>query len=140
MVRDLSRVAQTAMLVALTAGWLAAPAAAEVPQSIGPPLKPSSELPPLQLSDAQRARITDVVGHQDTDVSFALKQAKKAQSFQPAVGEKLPSGLKPLALPWPLTQEMPVLKRYTYLKFKGHVLLVNAMQRKIVAVLPISKG
>jgi hypothetical protein len=40
--------------------------------------------------------------------------------------------LKPHALPPPLIYEIPKLKRYSYLKFKGKVLLVNPMSRKIV--------
>jgi hypothetical protein len=139
MMRHLGHAVLAAALVALGAGCLAAPATAEVPQSIGAAVKPSSDLPPLKLSDAQRARIATVIGTKDTDVSFALKQAKKSKSFQPKVGDKLPSGLKPLALPPPLIYEMPALKQYGYLKFKDQIVIVNPMTQKIVVLLPFSK-
>jgi hypothetical protein len=52
-----------------------------------------------------------------------------AESFEPTIGAKIPSGLKAHALPPPLIYEMPALKRYTYLKFKGQVLIVNPNER-----------
>jgi hypothetical protein len=36
--------------------------------------------------------------------------------------------------------EMPVLKRYTYLKFKQQLLIVDPMSRKIVDMFPEASG
>jgi hypothetical protein len=49
-----------------------------------------------------------------------------------------PSDLKLHPLPQPLIYEMLPLKRYTYLKFKHQVLIVNPMTRKIVDMFPES--
>jgi hypothetical protein len=45
--------------------------------------------------------------------------------------EKLPPSLKTYTLPPSLIYQMPKLKRYTYLKLKGQVLIVNPMSGKI---------
>jgi hypothetical protein len=133
--------ALAALCVAGLAATAAATAAAQnrgsaqpgdVVQSIPPPVSQNPQLPQLNLTDAQRAKIKQVLQTKDTEVDFQLKSNKSAQSFQPAVGASVPPALKPHALPPPLIYQMPALKRYTYLKFKGQVLIVNPMNRKIV--------
>lgn len=104
----------------------------DVIQSVPPPVSQKPELPPLNLTDDQRAQIKQVLKTKNTEVTFQLKTTKPAQSFDPAVGAKIPTGLKAHSLPPPLIYEMPVLKRYTYLKFKGRVLIVNPLTGKIV--------
>lgn len=97
-----------------------------------------SSPPPLSLSDEQRTKIKQVLSTKDSEVSFLLKDTKPAKSVDPRIGEKLPSGLKAHALPPPLIYEIPVLKRYSYLKFKQQVLIVNPMTHKIVDMFPES--
>jgi len=109
-----------------------------VPQSGRPAVSQNASLPPLQLSPAQRTKIQQAVSSEDTEVSFALKSAKPAQNFQPSVGAKVPGAVKLHPLPRPLVNEMEPLKRYTYVKFKHQVLLVNPMTRKIVDMFPES--
>src|SRR5262249_47722512 len=109
-----------------------------VPQSIPPPVSQKPSVPPLQLSQTQRDRIRQAVSSEDTEVSFGLKSAKAAQKFDPSVGAKLPSAVKIHPLPQPLARQMPVLKRYTYVKFKHQVLIINPMTRKIVEMFPES--
>ena len=77
---------------------------------------------------------------QDTETEFKLKKAKSAKSFEPKIDEKLPSGLKGQAFPWPLITEMPPIRQYTYLKPKWQVLIVNPMTRKIVEMFPAQSG
>jgi hypothetical protein len=101
-------------------------------QSTSPTAAQKPSLPPLALSQAQRERIRQAVSSEDTEVSFALKSAKAAESFEPSVGAKVPGALKLHPLPRPLTYQMQPLKRYTYIKFKHQVLIVNPMTRKIV--------
>jgi hypothetical protein len=72
------------------------------------------------------------VSSKDTEVSFALKGAKGAEGFEPSVGAKVPSALKLHPLPRPLIYQVQPLKRYTYVKFKHQVLIVNPMTRQIV--------
>jgi hypothetical protein len=109
-----------------------------VPQNIPPPVSQNPSVPPLALSPAQRAKIQQAVKSEDTEVSFALKVAKSAQNFEPSIGTKVPGALKLHPLPRPLIYEMQALKRYTYLKFKHQVLIVNPMTRKIVEMFPES--
>jgi Protein of unknown function (DUF1236) len=101
-------------------------------QSTSPTAAQKPRVPPLALSQAQRERIRQAVSSQDTEVTFALKGAKSAEGFEPSVGAKVPSTLKLHPLPQPLTYQMQALKRYTYIKFKHQVLIVNPMTRKIV--------
>jgi hypothetical protein len=100
-------------------------------QSTSPTAAQKPSVPPLALSQAQRERIRQAVSSEDTEVSFALKSAKGAESFEPSVGAKVPNALKLHPLPQPLTHQMQPLKRYTYIKFKHQVLIVNPMTRKI---------
>jgi hypothetical protein len=104
----------------------------DVVQSIPPPVSQNPQLPQLKLTNKQRARIKQVLSTKNTEVSFGLKTAKPAQSFDPTVGAQIPAALKPHALPPPLIYEMPTLKHYSYVKFKGQVLVINPMTRKIV--------
>jgi hypothetical protein len=106
----------------------------DVQQTIPPDVV--SVIQPLALSDTQRERIKAVLAQKNTEVSFALKQAKSAKSFEPSVGVKIPKGLKPHAFPPPLIYEMPLLKRYSYLQFKDQTLIVNPMTKKIVEIVP----
>src|SRR5262249_17685724 len=60
-------------------------------------------------------------------------QAGQKRAKFPAVSRRKGSGCCEVhPLPRPLVNEMQPLKRYTYVKFKHQVLLVNPMTRKIV--------
>jgi hypothetical protein len=61
-------------------------------QSTSPTAAQKPSIPPLALSQAQRERIRQAVSSKDTEVSFALKSAKAAESFEPSVGAKVPNG------------------------------------------------
>jgi hypothetical protein len=109
-----------------------------IPQNVPPAISQKQSVPPLALSQAQRERIGAAVRSEDTEVSFALKNAKSAQSFEPSVGAKVPKGLGLNPLPQPLVAELKPLERYTYVKFKDQVLIVNPMTRVIVDMFPQS--
>jgi hypothetical protein len=106
--------------------------AGDVVQSVPPPVSQKPQLPPITLNDDQRTRIKQVLSAQNTGITFGLKTTKPAQGFDPQVGAKIPKVLKAHPLPPPLIYEMSALKRYTYLKLKGQVLIVNPMTGKIV--------
>jgi hypothetical protein len=106
-------------------------------QTVPPPVPQKPSVPALQLSDEQRTKIREAVAAEHSDVSFALKKAKAAENFQPSIGATLPKGLTPHPLPRPLIYEIPLLKRFTYVKFKDEVLIVNPMTRNIVEMIPI---
>src|SRR5262249_38614771 len=63
-------------------------------QSTPPRAAKKPPVPPLALSQAQRERIRQAVSSGDIEVSFALKSAKGAESFEPSVGAKVPNALK----------------------------------------------
>jgi len=107
-----------------------------VVQSAPPPVPQRQSVPPLHLSDAQRAQIQQAVSGKDTEVTFTLKATKAAAQFAPQVGAKIPKGIKAHPLPRPLIYEIPELKRYTYLKLKGEVLLVDPMTDKVADMFP----
>jgi len=134
----------TALLLAATlATTLAAPAAdntrGAVEQSGGHVVPQNPSLPKLNLTDAQRQQISQVLTARNSQVEFKLKTAKAAKSFNPQVGAKLPAGVKPLGIPSELTQKIPQLANYGYDKMKGQILLVNAMTGKIAAIIPVQQ-
>jgi hypothetical protein len=134
------------LLTALCTAGFVAPATAAgngnasqpgaVIQSVPPPVAQNPSPPPLQLSDQQKTKIKQALQGENTEVTFSLKTAKPTQNFAPAIGAKIPTALKAHTLPPPLLNEMPTLKQYTYLKFKGQVLIINPMTRKIVDMFP----
>jgi hypothetical protein len=104
----------------------------QVIQSVPPGVPVSSPTQPLKLTDAQRARIQQVLASQDTEVSFGLKETKDANSFQPKVDAKLPKGVKAEAFPQQLNTETPQVRNFGYVKFKDDILIVDLMTNKIV--------
>jgi hypothetical protein len=126
------------LLAAASTGIAAAQESGALEQTIPPAV--SSKLPPLHLSDEQRGRIRAVLRDVNSEVDFALKSNKPAKDFSPSVGARIPAGLHPHSLPPPLIYEMPVLRDYTYLKFKHQVLIVDAMTRKIVDMFAEASG
>jgi len=137
--RQLAHRAALAGAALASLGWIAAAAAqtanqGAVVQSVPPPV--SATVPPLHLSDAQRNQIQQALRGEDTEVTFGTKTTKPAESFNPTVGAKIPASLKPHTLPPPVLSQMPELKRYTYLKFKNQVLIVDPMSRKVVDMFP----
>lgn len=131
----------TVLAVALAVPAIAAGAGSgAVEQTIPPPVAQNPKPPPLRLSDGQRAKIRQVLKGENSEVQFSLKSNKPAEGFQPSVGAKIPAGLHPHTLPPPLLAEMPALKRYSYLKFKQQVLIVDPMSRKIVDMFAEESG
>lgn len=121
---------------AMAAGNGNAPQPGAVIQSVPPPVAQNPSPPPLQLTDQQKTKIKQVLQGKNTEVTFSLKTTKPTQSFNPTIGAKIPPALKAHSLPPPLIYEMPALKQYTYLKFKGQVLIINPMSGKIVDIFP----
>jgi hypothetical protein len=127
-------------LAAAVPAIAAGPGSGAVEQTIPPPVSQDPKPPPLRLSDDQRAKIQQVLKGENTEVQFSLKSNKPAEGFQPSIGAKIPAGLHPHTLPPPLLAEMPALKRYTYLKFKQQVLIVDPMSRTIVDLFAEANG
>ncbi|MES5481875.1 hypothetical protein QMZ05_03890 [Bradyrhizobium sp. INPA03-11B] len=96
------------------------------------PQNPS--LPKLSLSNSQREQIRKAVLTERNEVEFRLATTKSAKDFTPAVGAKIPKGIKAQSFPTPVLSQMPELRDYLYLKMKDQVLIVNGMTNKIVDV------
>lgn len=111
-----------------------------VEQTIPPPVSQKPNVPPVHLTDQQRATIRRALSGVNSEVDLKLKANKPAQSFTPTVGATIPKQLHPQTLPPPVLDKMPLLERYTYVKFKQQVLIVNPMSRKIVDVFPEASG
>jgi hypothetical protein len=109
-------------------------------QSKGPGVPVSGTVAQLHLSDAQRARIAEVLATKDTEVDLKLKAHKDSKSFEAKVDAKLPKDLKAEAFPQPLITEIPATRGYAYLKFKGEILIVNELTGKIVDKFPEKSG
>lgn len=89
-------------------------------------------LPKLNLSNSQREQIRKAVLTERNEVEFRLAATKSAKDFTPAVGAKIPKGIKAQSFPTPVLSQMPELRDYLYLKMKDQVLIVNGMTNKIV--------
>jgi hypothetical protein len=97
-------------------------------------------LPQLHLTDAEHEKIRAAVAPLDTEVTFQLKATKSHKNFTPSIGGKIPPHLPAHALPSELTQAMPMLANYKYMKVKKQVLIVNPMTKKIVDMFPETGG
>jgi hypothetical protein len=122
--RDDGAIFAIAACVAVT---IVSPAAGQIPDTSTAANPPPTETvtPPLHLSASQRLQIREAVAEERSEPSFDLTETKSAESFEPGVGSKLPKGLVAHALPRPLIYQLPILQHYTYVKFKGEVLIVN---------------
>jgi hypothetical protein len=98
------------------------------------PQNPS--LPNLNLTNIQREQIRKAVLTEHNEIEFRLAATKSAKDFSPAVGAKIPKGVKTQSLPTPILSQMPELRDYMYLKMKDQVLIVNGMTNKIVDMFP----
>src|SRR5215472_1553857 len=96
------------------------------------PQNPS--LPKLNLTNMQREQIRKAVLTEHNEVEFRLAATKSAKDFSPAVGAKIPKGVKAQSLPTPVLSQIPELRDYMYVKMKDQVLIVNGMTNKIVDV------
>lgn len=105
-----------------------------VTQATPPAVSQKPSVPPLKLSDDQRAKIKQALRSQNTELDLALKPGKSAKDFDPVIGATTPKGVTAHALPPPVIYEIPLLKRYTYLKLKHQVVIVNPINHKIADV------
>jgi len=119
--------------VALTAtAAIAQSGPGSVEQSIPPAVSQKLEVPPLHLSESQRAKVRQAVSGEDTAVTFGLKEVQPAKDFEPKVGVVVPKIIELQPLPEPLVANLPVLARFGYLKLKQQVLIVDPTSRRIV--------
>jgi hypothetical protein len=86
--------------------------------------------PPLTLSEQDKAAVIkaalDARSHQNTP-----------KDFTPAVGEPVPSSVYQHNFKPELTHDMPVLKHYSYAYLDREIALIDSLQKKVVAVIPL---
>ena len=85
--------------------------------------------PPLQLSDQQRAAIQKAVAAENT-------QQKTPPNFQPKAGDTLPKTMTLDVMPEHAVAQNPSLQPFGYAKTAKDVLVIDPMNKKIIAVLP----
>jgi hypothetical protein len=111
---------------------LAAPAVA---RNSKPTIEPhdlvasANKKPPLQLSERQRSEIQDAL-------VTAHSAQKTPDKFEAKVGATIPVKLKLDAMPAPLINQEPVLQQYDFVKLEKDLLVVDPMNKTVVAVIP----
>ncbi|WP_074128276.1 hypothetical protein [Bradyrhizobium sp. NAS96.2] len=133
--RSLTIVAALAIMLggtALSSAQQNAQGAVELSNGTKVPQNPS--LPKLNLSNSQREQIRKAVLTERNEVEFRLAATKSAKDFTPAVGAKIPKGVKAQSFPTPVLSQMPELRDYMYVKMKNQVLIVNGMTNNIVDI------
>jgi hypothetical protein len=127
------------LLAGVCALALGSPAAAEQPDQAvpGAPLSgqqtvraAGDQSAPLTLTDAHRQAIIDAVARQDT------RQATPKE-FKAAEGADVPRTVDIHPLPRPLVYEMPELKDYMYAHLDRNIAIVDALAKKVVAVIAL---
>jgi len=119
---------------ALSLAQQSVPGAVEL--SNGTKVAQNPSLPKLNLTNMQREQIRKAVLTEQNEVEFRLKATRSAKDFTPAVGAKIPKGVKAQSLPTPVLSQMPELRDYLYVKMKDQVLIVNGMTNQIVDMFP----
>jgi hypothetical protein len=119
---------------ALSLAQQSVPGAVEL--SNGTKVAQNPSLPRLNLTNMQREQIRKAVLTEHNEVEFRLKATRSAKDFTPAVGAKIPKGVKAQSLPTPVLSQMPELRDYLYVKMKDQVLIVNGMTNQIVDMFP----
>jgi hypothetical protein len=111
---------------------LAVPAVAQkdLAKTIDPiELTQQAKRPQLKVSDEQKNAIQNALVAEHT-------QQKTPKDFQPQLGMTLPTTMKVDAPPETLVREQPSLKQYGYAKTPKDILVLDPMNKKIIAVLP----
>lgn len=105
---------------------------AAIQLSDGTRLPPNPSLPKLALTNPQREQIRKAVLTEHNGEQFRLKASQPARDFVPAVGVKLPGGVKVHPLPAPVLMQIPALRNFWYVKMKDEVLIVDGMTNQVV--------
>lgn len=118
------------MLLCVPAGAQDSKMPAQNVQTLDPiELSIHANKPPVTL-DAERRRAI-----QNAMVTIHTQQ-KTPPGFKPQEGAGLPARMKVDAFPSPLNRQQPQLQQYGYAKTRDDIVVVDPMNRKIVAVVP----
>jgi len=98
---------------------------------------PAGPLPPLRFTEAQKAQIRMAVDERSSDVDFPLSAPQPAGQFNPAVGVAVPTTLQGQTLPVWLTDKIPVLKQYLYVKLSDEAVIIDPMSNKVAEIVSL---
>jgi hypothetical protein len=124
------------ILTAVVAAVAADNNSGAVEQTGGNNVRQNPSLPKLNLTNAQREEVRNILLKRNTQIEFRTKETKPAAGFEPKIGAKLPAAIKPTGIPGELRQQIPQLADYGYARLKDQILLVNAMTGKIAEIIP----
>jgi hypothetical protein len=115
---------------AATFALLAVPAAAQDKPTLDPnQITVATKRPPLQLDDRQRTTIQDALATENTEQKVPPK-------FEARVGDTLPLAMSLDVMPARLVAREPSLQPYGYAKLPNEVLVIDPMNKTIIAILP----
>jgi len=86
--------------------------------------------PPPQLSEAEQRFVVQAAVE-------AKSRQKTPKGFSPALGAEVPREIDGHGFQPDVSEKLPVLKEYQYAFLDHEILLINALERKIVAVVPL---
>jgi Spy/CpxP family protein refolding chaperone len=99
---------------------------------------PNNQSPPkLNLTDAQRDQIRAAIDKRSTAVDFPLGTAQAAANFHPQIGAGVPTSMEGQTLPTELSEKIPALRRYVYVKMPDSAVLIDLMNRKVAEVVSL---
>jgi len=85
---------------------------------------------PLKLSEQDKAAVIEAAVE-------AKSRQKTPKEFTPALGAPVPIQVYQHAFKPEIVHKMPVLKHYWYAYLNREIVLIDAMQKKVVAVIPL---
>jgi hypothetical protein len=118
------------LIGAALAVLLLSPPAAAQDKTLEPnALTVQAKRPPLALNARQTTIVRDALASENTE-------QKSPANFQPKVGAALPASLKVDVMPQRLVQRERSLEPYGYAKLAKDILVLDPLNRTIIAVLP----
>jgi hypothetical protein len=102
------------------------------PQTSANPVEQTTAVnaPKLELSDAQRQAIVEAVVPEQTHQATP-------KEFKAEVGSNIPRTMDLHPLPRPLVYEIPALKEYMFAHLDRNIVLVEALEKKVVELIPL---
>jgi hypothetical protein len=117
-------------LTAACAAILAAPIDRPAAQTNSPPAALEATRGLLKLSEQDSAAVIEAAVEAGT-------HQKTPKEFTPALGAPVPSSVFQHAFKPEIVREMPVLKHYWYAYLDREIVMIDSMQKKVVAVIPL---
>ena len=109
---------------------LVAPMSRPFAQSSIPPAASKATHGQLNLSDTDKARVVEAAVQAET-------HQKTPKGFTPALGAPVPKSVFQHAFKPGIVGKMPVLKHYWYAYLDREIVIIDAMQKEVVQVIPL---